>query len=78
MVCSVLDIVYLIVSYADDETLFKLSQVNKQFRSILYEGNIPTKSPTRSLRDPKDFKIRIMNHKLKKCQRNLDSVVNKI
>ena len=29
-------------------------------------------------RDPRDYKIRIINFKLKMCQRNLDNVVTKI
>ena len=37
LVCSILDLVYLIISYADDESLCKLSQVDSSFRSILFE-----------------------------------------
>ena len=35
LVLMIKDLVYMIISFADDEVLYKLSRINKEFRDIL-------------------------------------------
>ena len=59
----------IILSYADDETLFKMSQINKHLHKIILCDN--------SARG-KDLQLLVTRYKLRKSQQNLDRVVEKI
>jgi hypothetical protein len=59
----------MILKYCDDETLLKLSQVNRRMRNLLLFNQS---------HQGKDFKIRILQFKLSRNNKNLDRVVDKI
>jgi hypothetical protein len=55
MVFEIYDLIYIILSFADDESLFKLAYLNQKFNKILLKDQ--------SIRG-KSFQIRILNYKL--------------
>ena len=57
------DLIYLLISYSDDETLYILSRLNRHLRSILSQDK---------------YKVKILNFKFKTAQKSLDKVVKKI
>ena len=64
------DILNLIISFADDEVLFKMSMVNKRLRRVTVQEELTLKG--------KDRQLRVMRFKFQQSQKNLDKVVKKM
>ena len=69
MVLEIYDLIYIILSFADDESLFKLAYLNQKFNKILLKDQ--------SIRG-KSFQIRILNYKLQTSYKNIDIIVKKL
>lgn len=68
-VVDIPDLINLIISYADDETLFKLSQINRRLHKLILCDNSSK---------GKDLQLLVIRYKLRQSQQNLDRVVEKI
>ena len=63
-VFDIADLVNLIISFADDESLHKMADLNRRLRGIILSDS--------------RYKLRIVTYKFKMCQKNLDRVLVKI
>ena len=63
------DLVHLILSFSDAETLFKMSQLNKKLRMMILHDFSPV---------GKDRQITILKFKLERVQSSLETVAGKI